>query len=1067
MNSITLPDSLVTQLRAYEARLRKMETLAAFAGGVVGLFATFVLLFVFDRFVDTPRLARIVLTLTGGALAAWFAQGWAAHWLWNRRGPAQLAKLLQRHFKTLGDRLQGVIELTESNDLPVNISPALMRAAIRQVAEESVRFDFGNAVPVRPARRWAVAAIALVALTAAPFVFVPKAAKNALARWVMPWAQIERYTFASIEALPAELVVAHGEAFEIACGLKEDSAWKPDTATARLNRADPQSAKIEEGRAVFHLAGQTQNGKLAVRVGDATREIAIRPLHRPEMKELAARVELPAYLGHPAATVAIQGSSAEFLEGSSVRFAGKTSRELKQAAMTNPKPPVPELPPVDPESEATLQQVVGRGPGEAHRADTDAESGLRVLFPDLPKQTASTAPTPTPAAPSESEIRGETFLTPAKSVTELTGEATFRWADKHGLTPTQPYTLRVTASKDAEPRVELQGIEQEIAILPNEVLKLNFASSDDYGLKAAWLGWTVRSLGGKKSEGGTGETARTAGGQMKREIAAAAEFSPIWQDIPEDSVVELAAYAVDYFPERKPVESWKHTVYVLSPAKHAEKIRERMDQVLKQLDERIRDEERQLEETKAIKDAKDELASEKTGEDVKRVEAGEKANEAALQKMTEEMAAVMKDALRNKDIPEGTIADWQQLKDSIEQKANPPMQQAAESLAQGAQKPGERSEQLAKAEQQQQAALDAMRAAAKKMNTANENLYARNFYNRMRAAAAAEYKISDGLKGLAKDTVGLKPEEIADGKKTDFTRVAGSQDLTTRDVDSIANDMAAFIKRVPNEKYEAVQKDMQEKKVVVELNELAGFVRANLGLKSVGRAKLWGAQLDEWATQLQSECKSQGGGEGEMDPELMELIVAMVRAAQTQDGIREQTELLEGRKDGNPEHAEDAKKLANQERDLSDVVGVLREKTKFDEVKPLLEKVEFLMDETAGELRTPKTDEEVVSTQAAIIELLVPPDKKGGKSESQSPMQKMMQKMMAQATKAKKAGGNNQKSSSAFAGAETSGAAVQGKSAGRQVEKAGGATNAGEWPEEFRDQLQSYFQQIEVGAGGK
>jgi len=1026
MNSITLPDSLVTQLRAFEARLRKMETLAAFAGGFVGLFATFVLLFVFDRFVDTPRLARMILTLSGGALAAWFAHAWAGHWLWNRRGPAQLAKLLQRHFKTLGDRLQGVIELTETNDLPANISPALMRAAIRQVAEESGRFDFANAVPVRPARRWALAAIGLAALTAAPFVFVPKAATNALARWMMPWAEIERYTFASLEALPSELVVAHGEAFEIACGLKSDSAWKPDTATARLNRTEPQETRLEKGRAVFKINGQTQNGTLAVRVGDATRDIVIRPLHRPEMKELAARVELPAYLGHPTATVAIQGTSAEFLEGSSVRFAGKTSRSLKDAAMNSVKPD-----------------------------RSESYAGLRVLFPNLPTQTLETAAT--------SDVQGETFLTPATPAVDLAGETVFRWADTHGLTPTQPYTVRVSTAKDAEPRVELQGLEQETAILPNEVLKLNFASTDDYGLKAAWLGWTVRAMGAKKDETGKGEAARTEGAQLKKEIAAAAEFSPAWQNIPEDSVVELAAYAVDYLPERKPVESWKHIIYVLSPAKHAERIRERMDEVLKQLDERIRDEERQLEETKAIKEAKDGLASEKTGEDVKRVEAGEKANEAALQKMTEEMASVMKDALRNKDIPAGTLADWQQLKDGLEQKANPPMQQAAEALQQGAQKPAERSEQLAQAQKQQETALEAMRAAAKKMNTTNENLYARNFYNRMRAAAAAEYKISDGLKGLAKDTIGLKPEEIAEGQKKNFTQVASSQDSTTKDVDSIANDMAAFVKRVPNEKYEAVQKDMQDKKVVPELNELAGFVRANLGLKSVGRAKLWGAQLDEWATALQSECKSQAGGEGEMDPDLMELIIAMVRAAQTQDGIREQTELLDGRKEGNPQHAEDAKKLAGQQSDLSDVVGLLREKTKFDDVKPTLEKVEFLMDETAGKLRQTKTDAEVVGIEAAIIELLVPPDKKGGKSESQSAMQKMMQKMMAQVTQSKKAGGNNSKSSSSFAGTATSGAAVQGKSTGRQVEKAGGASNAGEWPEEFRDQLQSYFQQVEGG----
>ena len=1045
MNPITLPDSLVTQLCAYEGRLRRMETIAAVAGGVVGLFTTFVLLFVCDRFVDTPRAARMILTLSGGVLAAWFAQAWAAHWLWNRRGPAQLAKLLQRHFKTLGDRLQGVIELTETRDLPPNISPALMRAAIRQVAEESGRFDFGRAVPVRPARRWAFAAAVLAALTAAPFVFVPKAAMNALARWLQPWAQIERYTFASLDDLPDELIVPHGEAFEIGCGLREDSAWRPRTATARLNAAEAVAALDKDGRVVFRIAGQTQTGTLTLRVGDATRDIAIRPLHRPEMKELAARVELPAYLGYPATTVAIQGSSAEFLEGSSVRFVGKTSRELKHAAMSAK----PEEPKAKPEPEGK-------------------DTGLRALFPNLPAPAAMpTATEPAPAAPDQPEVLGETFTTPAKPVAELSGETTFRWTDKHGLTPTQPYTVRVSTTRDVEPRVELQGLEQEMAVLPNEVLRMNFTSSDDYGIKAAWLGWTVRTLGEKKTEIGKGEAARTEGAQTKKELAGAAEFTPASFNIPEDSVVELAAYAVDFKPDRKPTESWKHTIYVLSPAKHAENIRERMDQVLKQLDERIRDEERQLEETKAIAEQKKDLPTEKAGEETKRVEASERANEAALQKMREEMAAVMKDALRNKDIPESTLAEWQQLKDGLESKASPPMQKAAESLRQGAQKPQERAEQLAEAQQQQQQALEALQQAAKKMNATNQNLYARNFYNRLRAAASAEHKISDGLKGLAKDTVGLKPEEIAESKKMAFTQVAGSQDLTTKDVGSIVNDMAAFLKRVPNEKYEAVQKDMQEKKVVPELTELAGFVRANLGLKSVGRAKQWGAQLDEWASKLQKE-KPPGEGQGqpgEEDPDLMELVVAMVRAAQAEDNIREQTELLEGRKDANEKHAEVARKLASQQSDLSDTVGILREKTKFDEVKPLLEKVEFLMDETSGNLRQPKTDAEVVGIEASIIELLVPPDSKSdpSQSKSQSKMQQMMQKMMAQATKGKSPGRNNNKDASAMTGGATDGVAGKGKKDARQVEKTGGASNAGEWPEEFRDQLQSYFQQIEGG----
>ncbi|MHA3772360.1 hypothetical protein ACXR0O_12575 [Verrucomicrobiota bacterium sgz303538] len=1026
MNSINLPESLVTQLRSYEERLRKMETLAAVAGGAVGLLATFMLLFVFDRFVDTPRWARVILTLTGGALAAWFAHGWAQHWFWKRRGPAQLAKLLQRHFKTLGDRLQGIIELTETNQLPANISPALMRAAIRQVAEESGRFDFTQAVPVHPTRRWALAAIVLAALTAAPFVFVPKAAFNALVRWVAPWSNVDRYTFASLDELPSELVVAHGEAFELACGLKEDSAWKPDTATARLNREEAQQAKFQDRHAVFRLAGQTQDGVLSLRVGDATRDVKIRPMHRPEMKELAAQVVLPAYLGYPQATVPIQGTTAEFLEGSTVSFVGKTSRGLKEAA---------------------VKSQVEKGP---------EKNGLAILFKELePKQVGDGS--------KPAEVQGEKFITPASAVAELGKEASFRWADQHGLTPTQPYTIKVNTSKDAEPRVELQGLEQETAILPNEILKVSLASTDDYGLKEAWLGWSVRTLGEKKQDLGKGEAARTTGAHTKKELIAGTEFSPAWNNIPEDSIVELAAYALDYKPERKPVESWKHTVYVLSPAKHAERIRERMDQVLKQLDDRIRDEERQLEETTAIAEKKDDLKNERTGEDIKRVEAGEHTNSEMLQKLTDEMRAVMKDALRNKDIPEGTVADWQQLTEQLDKQANPPMQDAAQSLQQAGQQPPSREQQLAQAGQQQQKALEAMRKAANQMNTANQNLYARNFYNRLRAAAASERKVSDGLKTLAKDTVGQKPEEIADAKKNDFSKVAGKQDETTKDVDAIVNDMAGFLKRVPNEKYDAVHKEMQDKKVVAELAELAGFVRANLGLKSVGRAKRWGDQLDEWATMIQSECNCQGGC-GEVDPDLLELIVAMVRAAQAQDNIREQTQLLDGKKDANPEHSSDAKKLATQQDELRDSVGQLREKTKFEDVKPLLDKVEEAMDEVAGKLRKSKTDAEVVTTEGIVIEMLVPPDKKGGKSGSMAKMQQMLQQMMAQATKARSGGGNNSKSSSSFSGELAEGAAGKDKSNGRRVEKAGGASNAGELPEEFRDQLQAYFQQVDANA---
>src|SRR5687767_1328407 len=101
MHSKQLPDSLIAQLRTFEHRLRRMETIAAIGGGLAGLLITYVLLFVADRFLNTPIVARIALSACGAAFAALFAQGWAHRWLWFRRGPAQLAKLLQKHFRIL------------------------------------------------------------------------------------------------------------------------------------------------------------------------------------------------------------------------------------------------------------------------------------------------------------------------------------------------------------------------------------------------------------------------------------------------------------------------------------------------------------------------------------------------------------------------------------------------------------------------------------------------------------------------------------------------------------------------------------------------------------------------------------------------------------------------------------------------------------------------------------------------------------------------------------------------------------------------------------------------------
>ena len=145
-NGIELPDSLVDRFNKFEVRLRKMETVVTICGALFGVLLTYGLLFISDRFWDTPAALRGLLTLAGGSACGYFSWHWLSHWYFRRRGSRELARMIQRHHKGMGDRLLGVVELAEGGALPENVSPALCRAAIEQVARESEKYDFTQAL---------------------------------------------------------------------------------------------------------------------------------------------------------------------------------------------------------------------------------------------------------------------------------------------------------------------------------------------------------------------------------------------------------------------------------------------------------------------------------------------------------------------------------------------------------------------------------------------------------------------------------------------------------------------------------------------------------------------------------------------------------------------------------------------------------------------------------------------------------------------------------------------------------------------------------------------------------
>src|SRR5215213_4857289 len=145
--AIPLPEDLRGQFERLERRLFRVETGALVAGFVAGVTGSYLLVFASDRIWDSPVWLRSAAFAGGAAVVGWFASGWVKRWVLKRRNRKDLAGIVQRRFQRLGDRLLGIVELSSEEKHLHGFSPELYRAAIRQVAEESAKYDFTEAVP--------------------------------------------------------------------------------------------------------------------------------------------------------------------------------------------------------------------------------------------------------------------------------------------------------------------------------------------------------------------------------------------------------------------------------------------------------------------------------------------------------------------------------------------------------------------------------------------------------------------------------------------------------------------------------------------------------------------------------------------------------------------------------------------------------------------------------------------------------------------------------------------------------------------------------------------------------
>ena len=881
-----IPKELKKQLAEFQRQLWRTKIVEAILAGFFGLIISFLVVFVLDRFIATPPLARLGILIAGTSLFAIFAPLMMRRWIYGHRKEGQLARLISKKFPKLGDRLLGVVELQDQKESHKTLSPELRAAAMAHVARQVGKKDMGEALPICHYKKLGLG-VALGALCVIlGFSFAPKAGSNALKRWLLPLSDTERYTFTQLDlsGLPDPYTVPYDEPFVIIVPLKEETDDRPAIATARYGLQDWLETDLGEKGYRFEFQGQQSSDVLTLRVGDALHRIRIEPEIRPELTALDAKGTLPAYLQLETKTIDIRSGTLSALAGSKIELEGTFSRDLKSATGT-----VSALPPDD-EVVSTFE--------EASETETEQPAPL---------------PDPTPL---ELTIFEDRITSSPIELGEFRVEIPLQWTDVKGLESSTSFNLKIQTAHDQAPLVYTQGIERQIVILAGETLEFEVLTEDDYGIQEIGLMWQGEFTKPTDESPASGELLLKQGSPSNSRLSELAIFSPKTHGIVPQKLT-LVGYAQDFKPERERSLSEPIIIYILTEDEHAQLLKQRFDRLIGELEDAARREQNNLDTNERLDQLNkpEDLQNEENKEKLAQQEDAEDQNAEKMEEITKKMEELFKDAARNKSIEKETMkkmADSLQNMKELAKQDLPEIEKKLNESQDNKSTPEKAKKDLQEAIEKQKEALKKMQETIKKANEANNNFEASTFINRLKRAASDEDGISNKLvssmtgqnsesKKAATPLLGAAAEsDTFDPVFRRMIEMLGTQQRRTgSDVNWIQEDLANFYARTQKEIHKEIVDDMKKSEISLKLEGLQTRISKNRSFTAALEAKKWGAQLREWAKKLEGTppdaAGGDGGGEGGANPEEkdFEFMLKVMRMVQAEQDIRSRTRSLE------------------------------------------------------------------------------------------------------------------------------------------------------------------------------
>ncbi len=626
-NGVNLPPRMKKALEQYRKRVWIIKLAEGTLAAIFGLIVSYLIVFGLDRIFDTPALLRALILAIGMVGMVVLLPLKYYKWVWRNRQLEGIAKLLQHKFPRFGDHVLGIVELASNRSDQLS-SPALVEAAMRQVDEEVAKHNLADAVPNPKHRRWTLAVGLPLVLVIVGILVIPATTRNALARWLTPWRDVDRYTFAQLDGKPDLRVVAYAEPFDIEARLKDESPWKPESGEARYADQTPIAAEREDSTYKFQLPPQTEGGSVNLRVGDARRSIPIEPKLRPALKELVAKIQLPDYLQREEPKIDdVRGGIVNLVKGSTATLEATTTRELSEATLNN-RP----------------QKV----------------DGARVMTEPIS--------------------------------TDTTTEMRLTWRDRFGLEASEPQVLKFEVEDDAKPTIAIKKLKNNQVILSTETLAFEIQAGDDFGVKQVGLEWEGIKNPIHNPNPAIGEKIVSSGTPTSEELNVPATFSVERENVQPQSFrlrAYVEDYFPNRERTRSPqivlhvlapAEHFKWLIGQMQRWAGAAKDVHDRELQLHQTNTELRE---------LTPEELDDPAQRKT---LQNQASAERANAARLDSLIESGVELFQEATKNDEFDANQLESWAEMLKQLEEIAGQKMPSVADLLAQASEAPGQASD---------------------------------------------------------------------------------------------------------------------------------------------------------------------------------------------------------------------------------------------------------------------------------------------------------------------------------------------------------------------------------------